>query len=165
MRHTNPIVLSTFPFPNRNSGKWGVRFERKGTTTHKAYDQKVIVFSSNGTILGVFKGSSTPNPYKPKDSSIKGTKAYPYIKAGTYSVKHGLHKGKAALVVNANANVPTTDKNPNFPTQGNFANYIHVHWGYSNTWKGSAGCPTIDPTEWKKFISIIPTGQGVVIIP
>lgn len=68
MRHTSPILLSHFPFPNKGNNKWGIRFEGKGTTSHKVYDQKVIVFSADGTKLGVFKGSSTPNPFKPKDS-------------------------------------------------------------------------------------------------
>jgi len=165
MKNNASTVLSHFPFPNKGNNKWGIRFSEKGTTSHKVYDQKVVVFSADGTKLGSFNGSSTPNPFKPKNSNIKGTDAYPFVKAGTYNIKLGSHRGKPALVVNGNVNVPTTALNPNFPNQGSFANYIHVHWGYSNTWKGSAGCPTIGPTEWKKFLSVIPSGDGFIIIP
>lgn len=146
-------------------GEWGVVFESKGTTSDGVYDQKVIVFSQYGTILGIFKGSSTPNPFKPKSPLVKGKKAYPYVTTGIYPITHGFHRGKHALIVNNNGNVPTTELNPNFPNQGENARYIHIHWGYSKTWKGSAGCPTIHPDEWNSFLNALPSGQGFVIIP
>jgi len=159
------IAQCAFPFPHKCNGKWGVRFENQGTTSNKVYDQKVTVFAEDGTVIGVYRGSSTPNPYKPKDSTIKGTKAYPFVQKGTYPLTHGSHRGKPALVVNNNANVPTTELNPNFPEQGKNANYIHIHWGYSSSWKGSAGCPTIDPLQWESFLRAVPKGNGLVIIP
>lgn len=146
-------------------GKWGIVFDKKGTSIDGVYDQLVTLYSATGKTLGTFKGSSTPNPFKPKNPSLKGTSAYPFVKEGTYSVTHGFHRGKHALVVNNNGNVPTTTLNPNFPKQGANATYIHIHWGYTKTWKGSAGCPTIHPLEWSLFLSIVPQGQGFVIIP
>lgn len=44
------------------------------------------------------------------------------------------------------------------------ANYIHIHWGYSKTWRGSAGCMTIHPDDWASFLSSVPVGKGEVII-
>jgi hypothetical protein len=146
-------------------GKWGIVFERKGTTSDAVYDQLVTLYSAMGTKLGTFKGSSTPNPFKPKNPTIKGTSAYPFVKEGIYPVTHGFHRGIHALVVNNNGNVPTTTLNPNFPNQGANATYIHIHWGYKKTWKGSAGCPTIHPLEWNSFLTLVPQGQGFVIIP
>ncbi len=146
-------------------GKWGVVFEEKGTASDSVYDQRVTVFSGYGAVLGTFKGSSTPNPFKPKDPLIKGKKAYPFVKPGVYPITHGFHKGKHALVVNNDGNVPTTDLNPNFPSQGANARYIRIHWGYSKAWKGSAGCPTIHPLNWNSFLCTLPSGQGFVIIP
>lgn len=145
--------------------KWKVVFGDIGTTSDSVYTQKVTIFSNKGEVLGIFKGSSTPNPFKPRDPSIKGEEAYPYISIGSYDLAHGTHKGKPALVVNDNKFVPTRNKNPNFSDYGKRANYIHVHWGYKTTWKGSAGCPTIYPGQWKDFLAKVPSGSGVLVVP
>ena len=144
---------------------WKVVFGETGTTNDSVYTQKVTILSTNGEVLGTFKGSSTPNPFKPSDPSIKGEAAYPFISKGSYGLTHGTHKGKPALVVNNNQFVPTSNKNPNFPDYGKRANYIHVHWGYKTTWKGSAGCPTIHPGQWKDFLAKVPSGSGVLVVP
>lgn len=147
------------------ASNWKVVFHKVGTASDLVYNQKVTVIDGSGNVVGTFKGSSTPNPYKPRDVTIKGEKAYPYIKQGTYLLTHGTHKGKPALVVNQNGFVPTRSKNPNHPNYGNKANFIHIHWGYSITWKGSAGCPTIHPNQWLKFLGSVPSGQGSLVVP
>ncbi|WP_112479414.1 hypothetical protein [Vibrio variabilis] len=144
--------------------KWKIVFEKEGTTVDPVYSQKVVIYDEKGDVLGTFKGSSTPNPYKPREPQISGHAAYPYIRSGTYNIKHGTHKNLPALVVNDNQFVPTLNSNPNFPAYGKKANYIHVHWGYKTTWKGSAGCPTIHPGQWKDFLSKVPNGAGDLVI-
>ena len=161
------VTLNTeniLPFAHKGKGKWGLRFEPAGTSGHPVYNQRVVLFEEDGDVLGVFQGSSAPNPFKSKDPSIKGTDAYPQIKKGFYKLNKGLHKGQPALVVNNNLNVPTTTLNPNYPEQGANARFIHVHWGQKSSWKGSAGCPTILPTEWKSFLSKVPDGEGILVI-
>ncbi|USD67893.1 hypothetical protein [Vibrio sp. SCSIO 43136] len=147
------------------SKNWKVVFDEIGTTNDAVYNQKVSIVDVCGKVLGTYKGSSTPNPFKPSDASIQGKAAYPFIKKGEYKLSHGTHKGKAALVVNDNLFVPTQNENPNYPEYGNRANYIHVHWGYKTTWKGSAGCPTIHPGQWKDFLETVPSGTGSLVVP
>ncbi|APX05986.1 hypothetical protein BWP24_07395 [Vibrio campbellii] len=147
-----------------NSG-WKVVFDKEGTTSDTVYTQKVTIVDSKVEVIGTYKGSSTPNPFKPSDASLNGFDAYPYVKGGTYLLTHGTHKGIPALVVNNNRFVPTQNENPNFPEYGKRANYIHVHWGYKTTWKGSAGCPTIHPGQWKEFLSKVPSGSGMLVVP
>lgn len=146
-------------------GKWGIVFGEIGTSTDGVYSQTVTLYCAKGKEIGLFKGSSTPNPFKPTNPAKKGKDAYPFIKSGLYPVTHGFHKGKHALVLNNNGEVPTTDINPNFPKQGANATYIHIHWGYKKSWKGSAGCPTIDPLDWNEFLNLVPQGEGFVLIP
>ena len=142
-----------------------ITFDNQGSSSDPVYNQTVQVTSNSGQHLGTFNGSSTPNPYKPSNPSLKGTSAYPHIASGSYKAANGLHKGQPAIVLNNNGPMPTTAKNPNFPSQGATATYIHLHSGQNSTWKGSAGCPTIDPSEWKNFMSIIPDEPHVIIIP
>ncbi|MDO6498180.1 MULTISPECIES: hypothetical protein [Photobacterium] len=146
--------------------KWKVVFGADGSVSDdEVYSQRVTIFNSKSEVIGIFKGSSTPNPFKPSNTSISGEDAYPHISNGKYALSHGTHKGKPALVVNNNGFVPTKSKNPNFPDYGKRANFIHVHWGYKPTWKGSAGCPTIHPGQWKEFLSNVPSGVGELVIP
>ncbi|WP_299022850.1 peptidoglycan-binding domain-containing protein, partial [uncultured Photobacterium sp.] len=145
---------------------WSIIFNEVGSIKNdNVYNQLVQVFDAKNELLIEVKGSSKPNPFKPKSPSIKGENAYPHVKSGSYLVEHGLHKRKPALVLNSNKYVPTTKTNPNYPEYGKNANYIHVHWGYSKTWKGSAGCMTIHPDDWKRFLSSIPNGKGEITIP
>ncbi|EJL6392778.1 hypothetical protein NMR79_004254 [Vibrio vulnificus] len=144
---------------------WKVIFAEDGTTKDKVYTQNVTIIDSKGKVLGTFKGSTTPNPFKPSEPTVKGMDAYPYVSAGTYKLTHGTHKGIPALVVNDNKFVPTQNENPNFPDYGKRANFIHVHWGYKTTWKGSAGCPTIHPGQWNDFLAKVPSGSGLLVIP
>ena len=68
--------------------------------------------------------------------------------------------------MNGDGFVPTTAPNPNFPSQGSTANLIRVHSGYRNTWKGSAGCMTINPAQWDSFMKTVPSsGSGLLVVP
>jgi len=64
---------------NLPKGKWGIIFDKVGTTTDEVYNQSVTLYSATGKEIGKFKGSSTPNPFKPKAPSKKGKDAYPFI--------------------------------------------------------------------------------------
>jgi RHS repeat-associated protein len=147
-------------------GLWQVVYGAPGSSGNSTYNQSVSVVNDSGQTVGTFEGSSSPNPHKPRNPSVSGTDAYPQIAEGTYDTTHGTHKGDPALVVNNNGNVPTTAPNPNFPSQGSNATHIHIHGGYSPTWRGSAGCPTINPDQWDDFLGAVPsTGSGSVVIP
>jgi len=148
---------------NASTGGWDVTFSE--TTGDGTYNQSVTVTAGEGHLIGEFEGSSSPNPSLLSDPSVTGTDAYPQIESGSYSTTHGTHKGSPALVLNNNGNVPTTTENPRYPSQGANATFIHVHSGYSSTSRGSAGCPTIEPSDWDNFINSIPSGSGTVTVP
>jgi hypothetical protein len=42
---------------------------------------------------------------------------------------------------------------------------VHVHAGQNANWKGSAACPTINPSQWDEFINAIPNEAHTVVIP
>jgi hypothetical protein len=136
-------------------------FGEPGSTNNPTYDQVVIVIDENGQTAGTFEGSSRPNPYRPNDPTIAGNDAYATVKGGEYPVELGFHKGEPALVMNGNNPVPTTAPNPNNPLNASTADYIHIHRGYSLTWRGSAGCFTINPVQWNDFISVFPQNAQI----
>ncbi|TOL45058.1 hypothetical protein, partial [Vibrio parahaemolyticus] len=72
------------------SSGWRVVFDKEGTTNDTVYTQKVTIEDISGEVIGTFKGSSTPNPFKPSDASLTGFDAYPYIKGGSYLLTHGM---------------------------------------------------------------------------
>ena len=142
-----------------------ITFGGQGTGAGTVYNQSVTVTSNSGVALGTFDGSSTPNPYKPSNPSLTGTDAYPYVAPGSYPAANGPHQGQPAIVLNNNAAVPSTELNPNYPSQGATATYVHVHAGQNANWKGSAACPTINPSQWDEFINAIPSEAHTVVIP
>ena len=141
---------------------WGLQqgptiiFNESGEGT---YGATILVMPDANTIIGTFQGSSLPNPG-----------SYPTIKSGIYPYTTGTHHpgrpdGYPALILNNDLPIPTTGPNPNNPTGASTANLIHVHKGDTATWRGSAGCPVVEKSDWAPFISNIPfPSSGNVII-
>ncbi len=45
--------------------KWKVVFGADGSVSDdEVYSQRVTIFNSKSEVIGIFKGSSTPNPFK-----------------------------------------------------------------------------------------------------
>lgn len=145
----------------QSNGNFFIEFAEPGTTTDPVYDQVVTLYDQNGNVIGFYQGSSSPNPYDPRNPTV----GYPTVQEGAYPVTHGQHKGAPALVVNGDRLVPTTGPNPRFPAQGENASLIRIHSGWTATWRGSAGCFTINPSQWKAFLSAVPAGSGYVAVP
>lgn len=133
----------------------------------KVYNQEVQIIEKK-KIIFCCNGSSTPNPYYYKDPGQKGLKAYPYVRGNTYTARYSknAHNGGPGLDIENNRPIPIIQKvNPRTGARGT-ANHIDIHSGYSDTWKGSAGCFTIEPKNWKEFVAFFKEGEECrVIIP
>jgi hypothetical protein len=99
--------------------------------------------------------STCPNPYKPKDIRIKWKSAYAWISCGEYEWSKYLlsQKHSPCLILNSGGAVPTRFPNLNHFNRL-FATEIMIHSGQTDQWRGSAGCITIPPKSWGKFISL-----------
>ncbi|MCE5195198.1 MAG: hypothetical protein LLF28_07095 [Nitrospiraceae bacterium] len=102
-------------------------------------------------------GSSWPNP----------TSLSPGIAEGTYNAVYGLkghRRKKPGVRLKNGGQIPTLDANP---AQNNkkYAIGINIHCGKSNTWRGSAGCITIEPDKCQQVWDILQEGEkGTVIL-
>jgi len=112
-------------------------------------------FTLSGALTGTFTGSIFPD-----DMNVKGR-----VIDGTYPLHIGFHKGggaakqtasdliyrtqgiRAGLLVNARNGVPVSSENASKKTSYG----INVHNGFNNN-RGSDGCLTLQPSDWKKFI-------------
>ena len=62
------------------------------------------------------------------------------------------------LLINRADKVASRVANPNH--NGNYyLTEIFVHSGYSDTWRGSAGCPVIHPADWDSFMRYFEVGE------
>ncbi len=114
-------------------------------------------FTLSGGLTGTFKGSIWPD-----DMTVKGR-----VIDGRYPLHIGFHKGggaakqkatdlvvktqgiRAGLLVNARNGVPVQSDNANKKTSYG----INVHNGF-NSARFSDGCPTIQPSDWSRFIKL-----------
>jgi len=108
---------------------------------------QVMVVTNNDHVLGHFPGSSVPNYQVPNKADRPNLEEYPVICGGQYLGNYsatGHKQSVPAIVFEDNGPIPIyQSENPRFPKQGPFATYIHIHEAYSDSWRGSAGCPTL----------------------
>jgi len=141
-----------------------VHFYDKGKWSELGYKAEVSIKLPTGTLIKGIRGSTFPNPYKPKNPEIKLDKAYGCIQTGEYRFEMYPYKGHPALLLNKGGKIPTINANPN--QNGNhYATEIFIHKGWNEFWRGSAACLTIHPDDWDVFISYFDDNSiGTVIV-
>jgi hypothetical protein len=138
---------------------------RRSTPEKSGYPDLYILTDAQ-TTQEIARGAcgTNPNPIRPSNHA-PWQNAYGQIAAGTYSFecmvtgKHG-----KCLAINGGGKVPTTNSNVNH-NGAKYAEAVLVHEGFSATWRGSAACCTIPPTDWKPFIARFAIGEkGDVVV-
>lgn len=135
------------------------------------FSQPVVVYDTIYNPLFLSRGSSLPNPYVPqwsKGSVPSGTKlpdAYPMVAEGKHWGIYSItgHNGKPGISLYDNNKCPIAQPiNPQ--TNLTYATHIDIHSGFTTQWRGSAGCLTIHPDDWKKFCNCFMEGERVDIL-
>lgn len=130
--------------------------------------QQIMMVTSPLTVLGYFIGSTVPNPQIPNKEDRPNLDEYPILCGGQYSGHYsatGHKQSRPAIVIENNNPVPVYQGgNPRYPNQGKTATHIHIHEGYSESWRGSAGCPTLDVGGGKFMEHIFDEGEKVLVI-
>jgi hypothetical protein len=112
-------------------------------------------------------GSTCPNPVRP--STRKNWKySYGWIKAGIYNIETVVHHTYGRCVI-INGGGAVLARFPNVNHEGSpMLTEVFIHEGNRGSrnpqWRGSAGCPTLPPFEWDKFVKALPDGKGVLVI-
>lgn len=132
------------------------------------YHQMMVVLAEDGLPLGSFAGSTVPNYQVPGQPDRPNLDEYPILGGGQYLGRFSVtgHKGaRPAIVIEENGPVPIYQGgNPKFPSQGKHATHIHIHEGFSGSWRGSAGCPTLAPGGAKFLVHIFDEEEPVLVI-
>lgn len=117
--------------------------------------------------------STCPNPFLPSHPEVSYKDAYGWISLGDYHYLFLYHpKFQHCLLLNEGKAVSCRYPNPNKHSTyygERLMNEIFIHkgaiGGTTNTWRGSAGCITISPSDWEAFISVFhPGDKGIVTI-
>lgn len=132
------------------------------------YQQIMAVLTYDGKLLGHFPGSTVPNYQVPNQSDRPNLEEYPVICGGQYRGKFSNkgHKGSfPAVVFEDNGLIPIYQSgNPRYPEQGKYATHIHIHEGYSDSWRGSAGCATLAKDGGKFMQHLFNENEEVLIV-
>lgn len=136
---------------------------------YQALPQIAFLRDENGTILDAIRGSTAPNPQIPGQPDKPNLSEYPIVKPGEYIgvfSKNG-HHGKPCIRLMSDGQVPILqEKNPRYPDQGPFALAIRVHEIWKGSWRGSAGCMTLEEGANNWMLRNFEDGEAVkVIIP
>jgi len=138
-----------------------IRLLEKDCWSRPGYNAIVTVIDRHGKVYS-FRGSSWPNPFKPNPPyDIKLSDAYPAIAEGEYPVefRNDAHNGKPGLNINDNRDIPTICPNPNRKGNPLLADHVDIHSGQNETWRGSAACLTIHPSEYGQFCDLFRHGE------
>ena len=119
-------------------------------TGEGVYPQEVILSeSAGGKVLGRTWGATAPNPQIPGVPDRPNMTEYPIVHPGIYlGIFHtDRHHGRPCIAIN--------DDGPVWILQGvnprtgaeHSAVGIRVHTGYKGSWRGSAGCMTLEPSS------------------
>jgi hypothetical protein len=110
--------------------------------------------------------SCCPNPTKPQ-TGAHWSCAYAWADCGEYSgvvVQHPKY-GKCILINNG-GKIPARFLNPNKKStcyDSPFLSEVFVHSGSTNEWRGSAGCPTLPPDEFKSLMQRLKIGEKLIV--
>ena len=135
------------------------------------------VFAGTSEKLGTYEGSGSPNAFKvlgqddlPKFKpeqifrNVKiGDAVYPYIvmqdsvygklAPGTYNGQVVMHvKYSKCILINNGLVVPSTNQRRKYDWRWEMKE-IFIHPSETDTWRGSAGCPTVKRSQYPQFIA------------
>ena len=123
------------------------------------YLDRVLVYGED-EVLYQGPASCCPNPTKPwPRNNITWETCYGWIATGTYAWECVSHwrRGRCLLV---NDGGICTARRPNPNHEGlSILTGVYVHKGWSNTWRGSAGCITVPPEDWSAFVAGFSVGE------
>ena len=115
---------------------------------------------AGGSVLVVTRGATAPNPQIPGKPDRPNMSEYPIVSPGIYlgTYRGEGHHGKPCIKLHGkmgkeDGEVPILqDKNPRYPHQGPWAIAIRVHEEWSESWRGSAGCMTLQKPGGNEFL-------------
>jgi len=120
-----------------------------------SYPQRALLLDRpGGSLIDSIMGSTAPNPRIPGNPDRPNLSEYPIVHPGTYlGIFHeDRHHGKPCISLNDDGPVwILQDKNPRTGAEHS-AIGIRVHSGWRESWRGSAGCMTLDPGEGDFFL-------------
>lgn len=124
-------------------------------TPGTSYTATIMVIQ-NGSITGIFDGSSYPNSVSPNDNSPAANT----VNDGEFSLDNAYgHNGSITrgLIVYDNSSTRTSS-GTNPTGEPAIMSGVNVHTGTSNDGghqsRGSIGCITIDPNQWADFSNL-----------
>lgn len=134
-----------------------VVFDSIVTPDAAGYGDKIAV--CNGRLLYHGQASCCPNWRTPwLRCGRHWLMSYAWVAPGEYGydviahTKHGM-----CLRVNGGGRVATRNWNP--VQRDNFMLGCLVHCGQTESWRGSAGCLTLPPEDWQRFMQCFALGQ------
>lgn len=144
--------------PPRNTGRFTLNFQHGGVVPPSSgsgvYESTIRLA---GPRHGIFQGSIYPDKMSEKGRIKDGT----YDLSLTFHHKTGVPTAddlhvkttgvlRPALAVNNDNSVPVISDNPAKTTSSG----INVHNGFSSKSRGSDGCLTLQPSDWRRFIQV-----------
>ncbi len=119
------------------------------------YNQLGVLMDPDGEIVDRIWGSTVPNVQRPGEPDRDNYLEYPVLAPGWYDThyaEHGHRGSDPCLVLENNKPVPINQVvNPKTGKRKS-ADYIHVHDGYSEVVRGSAGCITLEDGKGKVWL-------------
>ena len=125
------------------------------------YPQAVILWDDpQGNIIDTTTGATAPNPFIPGNTDEPNLSEYPIVRPGTYlgTFRGDGHHNRPCIKFHGkdgeeDGAVPILqNKNPRHPNQGPWAYGIRIHEGYTASWRGSAGCMTLESPGGDEFL-------------
>jgi len=161
------IQLISFMTPDQHGYKDSIyvygKAEQDGKGLGKEDGQSGEVLQEDD-MLHCGPASCCPNPFRPSDHK-SWDKTYGYIALGTYAWElWNSDKYGDCILINQGGRCESRIPNINHNNEL-WSDELLIHSGWSDSWRGSAGCITIPPKNWDNFISNFDTGdKGVLTI-
>lgn len=130
------------------------------------FPQKVTLMDASGWVMAEIWGATAPNPQIPGNPDRPNMSEYPIVHHGMYLGKFykDKHHGKPCISINDDGPVPILqDVNPRHPEQGAIAIAIRVHEAWKGSWRGSAGCMTLEPGGNEFLLKHFTEGEVVAV--
>lgn len=127
----------------------------------------VTLENDRGELLFSGIGSTCPNSIQ-AGTGFNWRDTYGWIDKGVYKIRTMDHYkyGRCCIVEDGGV---VSARFPNVNHNGrNILTEVFIHAGNRKSsnpeWRASAGCPTIHPKYWEKFVQYLPSGSGLLII-